>query len=233
LVAPALVVSRPEASLTICLVLVVGYSTINATKELTATTYASAAAIALWHARLSLIPILDGNVPPSSSYGLLFVGLVLFAVPWVMSKLNTQIRDRLAFFAEIGMWVLLLVFAVRDPELLIRSVYRTGANLLLGLGGWGLSLVVLGVVSLIAIVALRGQGDRILRFVVTTTIPFVLLLAYLRGAPYRVGDGDSLNRMWIQFLPLLVMFVAQRIVSGSLRQSPKHALSDDPKRENV
>jgi hypothetical protein len=83
----------------------------------------------------------------------------------------------------------------------------TEQNLLYGAGGWGFSLLILAVLVLVGVVVARGEAIHFLRFPVTSFVPLGFLLAYLRDLPFRVGAGDSLNRLWIHIVPLAMLFV--------------------------
>ncbi len=78
----------------------------------------------------------------------------------------------------------------------------------------------------------RVPGETTLRFPLTSFIPFAFLLAYLRGIAFRVGDGDSLNRMWIQLIPIAVLYLIVAIGAGERRwgrtATAKDAVLDAP-----
>jgi hypothetical protein len=116
--------------------------------------------------------------------------------------------------AEGLLWLALLAAAVREPRTLVASVWHTGRNLLAGEGMWGLSLILLGLMVLAALILFRTPHQVFLRFPLTTYLPLVLLLAYLRGGAYRSGESDSLNRMWMHVVPLAVLFVIVAAAHG-------------------
>jgi hypothetical protein len=68
-------------------------------------------------------------------------------------------------------------------------------------------LIVLSFLVVITLFTNRGAALVALRFPLTSFIPVFVLLAYLRDGGYRVGEGDSLNRMLMQFVPLAVLYV--------------------------
>jgi hypothetical protein len=121
--------------------------------------------------------------------------------------------------AEVALWLALLGAAVREPPILIESLRNTALNVAFDHGGWGVTLVALAF-SAAAVLVLTREGDRVLlRFPMTTFLPFALLLAYLRtdgGLPYRDGVSDSLNRMLFHLVPLAIFYVATS-ASASLR----------------
>jgi hypothetical protein len=118
---------------------------------------------------------------------------------------------------EAALWMALLGAAVWNSQMLLTSIGATGQNLFYGAGGWGYSLIVIGVLVLVCAVAVRERQLIFLRFPVTSFIPLGFLLAYLREEAYRVGYGDSLNRMWIHILPLAVLFVVAALNSDRWR----------------
>jgi hypothetical protein len=120
---------------------------------------------------------------------------------------------------EGGLWLALVAFAVRQPAVLWDSAVATVRNVALGAGGWGLSLVVLSLLVLGALGFARVPHQAHLRFAVTTFVPLGFLLAHLRGIAYRVGEGDSLNRMFIQVVPLAILYVVVAVASGQPRRT--------------
>jgi hypothetical protein len=115
------------------------------------------------------------------------------------------------FGAEATLWLGVLGGAVLDLEVLRESVSSTVSNVVHGAGGWGASLLVLGMLVLLTAAATH-EGDRVqLRLPLTAFVPLALLLTYVRadgGLPYRVGLGDSFNRMLLHFVPLAIFYVA-------------------------
>ena len=110
--------------------------------------------------------------------------------------------------AEGGLWTAVGAYLLTDSGILMRSVRSTAENVLTHIGGWGSFLLLFGVGGLLALILLRREALLAIRFPLTGFIPLVILLAYLREGAYRVGPGDSLNRMWIHVLPLAILFVA-------------------------
>ncbi|MBU1250001.1 MAG: hypothetical protein KJ659_06110 [Actinobacteria bacterium] len=212
---PALVVTRPEGALVLAMVVIVVWTLRLRARHKTLLTVVAGASTALWHAHLTLIPLVDGGRPPVSSYGLLILGAAVSIAPVVLTRLPPTVMPRALVVVEVGLWIALGLFALVDYEVLLRSGYATIVNLLLGEGGWGLSLVALGLVGLLLLWFTRGSDDLVIRFVITSFVPIALLLAYLRDGAYRIGDGDSLNRMWMQLLPLMIIFVVSRALTGS------------------
>ncbi len=119
--------------------------------------------------------------------------------------------------AEAGLWAIVAILVwVRGSSIAVDSVAATLENQA-GAGKWGLTIIAI-VPAVILVMATRSV-DRVqsLRFPVTTFVPLVIALAYAREGAYRVGIYDSLNRMWVQILPLAVAYVVVALASGSWR----------------
>jgi hypothetical protein len=112
---------------------------------------------------------------------------------------------------EVVLWLGVVTAAVIDLEVLRESLVSTVRNVVLEEGGWGVSLLLLAMMALLVAIATRGSDRAQLRFPLTAFIPFALLLTYVRaegGLPYRVGRGDSFNRMLLHLVPLAIFYVA-------------------------
>jgi hypothetical protein len=159
----------------------------------------------------------EGLSVPFSVIGLLLLGFaVLAGIPLLRWKGLVKRGTLVLWIAEGGLWLALLVLVVRQPDVLIDSLAATLDNAVFGAGAWGISLVTFA--GLMAIVMfIKVPGSSLLRFPLTTFIPFAFLLAYLREAAYRVGEGDSLNRMWIQVIPIAVLYLIAAIGVGHWR----------------
>lgn len=141
--------------------------------------------------------------------GVAFVALTA----WVGTPGWDRRRRMLLWLAEALLWLLVAVLALREPSILVDSVAATVANQM-GPGKWGVTIMAIAV-AVVLVGATRRLAEGIaLRFPITTFIPLVLALAYLREGSYRVGMYDSLNRMWMQVLPLAVLFVVASLAGG-------------------
>lgn len=226
---PALTVTRPESALVIGLLVVVVWVLDLTSREKTLFTVVAGCSIAVWHARLSLIPLMAGDKVPVSSYGLLVLGVLLALSPLVLRRLPAGLLTKMPTIVEVGLWIALVVFIVRDPYIFAKSGRATFVNLVLGSGGWGFSLIALGLAGILALILYKGRSDLVLRYSLSTFIPLAFLLSYLRDGGYRIGDGDSLNRMWMQFVPLLLLFVVQRAFDADrrFRRLPRPSAASD------
>lgn len=156
--------------------------------------------------------LLRAGQPTLEVLGPILVGAAsLILIPLVGKRLFLALEAWLERAVALGVGALLGIYVLRDPGVLTRSIDATWQNLGAGAGAWGTSLLSLGVLVAFSLLLAHGSSLHSLRFPVTMFLPIMLLLAYLRGGSYRVGPGDSLNRMLIQVVPLAVLFVAVSI----------------------
>jgi hypothetical protein len=140
-------------------------------------------------------------------------GLVVVALaPALRWSSLVKVRRRLLLMVEVGLWFALALFVVGDPVTFTKSLQAFFENVAIGEGGWGFSLLALGFLGVIAFVASQGAALVALRFPLTSFVPVFFLLAYVREGAYRVGPGDSLNRMLMQFVPLLILYLGVAVL---------------------
>ena len=200
----ALVVTRPEGFIIALLAIVPLLARLETPwyREAVLATYGLAAAgyYGYLHAQVGSV-VLDIAGP-------LAVGIAaLLVVPLLRQPIFRILRGPLPYVAELGLWALLAVFVRRDPEMLERSLRATWENAVRGAGGWGSSLVMIAVLTGVALLVAQDRNLLALRFPVTTFAPVAFILPYLSEGAYRVGPGDSLNRMLIQVVPVAVLFI--------------------------
>ncbi|MBH0110947.1 hypothetical protein I6E81_12290 [Salinibacterium sp. NG22] len=172
-----------------------------------------------WQLFMAAVYRADGLSVEFSVWGLLAFGvLMLAAIPLLRWNLLMKRGRMLLLLAEALLWVALIVLALREPLILRESLSATFQNVVMGAGSWGVSLILLAVLLVVAsFIAVPNSVN--LRFPLTSFVPLGFLLAYLRDAAYRVGDGDSLNRMWIQLVPVALFYVLIALGVGQWRRS--------------
>lgn len=169
----------------------------------------------LWYGHVALAHMDFGKEIPLSTLGPLVLGAAAIAfIPFLGWSRPVRGHRAVLFAVEGGLWLALAVFAFRDPAVLRESLDATYQNLVGGAGSWGGSVAVLSTLVILACVFCRDASVRHLRFPVTAMVPVFFLLAYLREGAYRVGNGDSLNRMFIEIVPLTVLFLAAAAASA-------------------
>lgn len=108
-----------------------------------------------------------------------------------------------------GLVVALLLVTVWRPDEVLASLQATAENLT-GAGSWGWFWPV--IVLLLAVAwRFRPEGWGILLWPLATFPALGLLVAILRGTPYRVGPGDSFSRMLMHAIPLLALALFARL----------------------
>jgi hypothetical protein len=213
---PGLIVTRPEGLLIAVLALLPTWVSGVPARHRSLTLAVAGVFGTGWYAFQIWVYLDRGGGLPISLVGPALLAVVLLPASLVPTRWSPSTRQTVValWTAEAMLWSALLVAAVRDPRTLYVSVYHTGRNLVGGEGRWGLSLVLLGCMAVAALLMFRPPHQIFLRFPLTTFVPLALLLAYLRGGPYRSGYGDSLNRMWMHVVPLAVLYVIVAAAMG-------------------
>lgn len=212
---PALVLIRPEGTLAAALALLPTLLTRDIPVRHRAALLATLGATTVaWQGFEAWVFIDRGYPVPASVLGVLALGVALVAAIALLHWNALTARSReLLWLVEAVLWLALAALAVRKPAVLVDSVKATYANLVQGKGGWGLSLVVLGLLFVAALVLFRTRHQAYLRFPVTTFVPLAFVLAYLREGAYREGFGDSLTRMFMHIVPLAVLALLVAVTS--------------------
>lgn len=211
---PALVLTRPEAALHASLALMPVFVSnkfhLRQKSFLLATLSIS---IVIWNGFLLSKYLASDQSPPLAVIGMFCFGVVLFiAAPLLFSSAFDRISGHILSLTEIALWTTLLVATIIDPEMFSISVFATIENIIMGKGLWGYSLIVLGVLFIGVLILLKSSDQIFFRFPVTTFLPLGLLLAFLRGTPYRIGAIDSLNRMFLHILPITILFIVSSVM---------------------
>lgn len=223
---PALVVARAEGGLMVAIAILPTLLCRGAAlKHRAFLLCVFGVSLAAWN--LLRLSYLTANRVPSSILGPLALAVLSLAAASLLGSRKvrehvTVLEERgslLLVTAEVALWIALAAAAIWNPEILLQSISATKANLLYGAGGWGYSLIILAILVLICAVAARASELAFLRFPVTSFVPLCFLLAYMRDGAYRIGPGDSLNRMWVHLVPLAVLFVVAALSSDRWRGS--------------
>jgi hypothetical protein len=215
---PALIVTRPEGFLVAGLALLPTLLSARIPRRHRARALAvyGVSCLAL-HAFLGWVH-LDRGLPVSGQVvGGFVVGVAALAAVRFLGAPALLGRSRLVLLAVEGMiWLGLIAFVAWRPSTAWYSARATYINFMEGVGLWGYSAVVLGLLVVAALV-LFGFRDQVhLRYPLTTFVPLALLLAYLREGGYRTSQVDSLVRMVIQFVPLALLLVIAAFALSSV-----------------
>jgi hypothetical protein len=148
---------------------------------------------------------------------LIGIGLVLVATLAGRPRLSRWMMAA-PWLAVTAMTAILALEYRSQPELLLESVGATARNLA-GEGMWGVSWILLGMLVAGALFSDGFENDRFFVIPIAGFGVMFWLLVYLREGAYRVGTGDSGNRMLAHIFLAMVAYGA--IAAGSRdREAP-------------
>lgn len=211
----ALSLVRPEAPLVAALL--IGPALVAPLQRRHKAALAGAIAIptATWFGGVMWMYTAEGRDVSMTASGMLVFALGTLAVAFAVSHVGDWVPSRAADAIPVLLLVGLLGLGATQPRLLIDSLTATARNVVLD-GLWGLSLILL--VSLLAIAYYQVDsfvGRHSFGLPLVAFIPFAFVLAHLRGGAYRVGPGDSLNRMMVHLILVAAMALVAAVVSTS------------------
>jgi hypothetical protein len=229
LLAMALVLVKPDG-LFVAALLLLGVRHVDRVTAVVAWRYLGLAIVG-WQAIMLRAAILSGTVPSRDVLVQALVGSMLLAFSGVLLRLPRRTYALLtaAPLAVIGC-ALALVAVTGQID---GSLVALRANILRADGGWGSALAVLLVAAIAASVAAVIARSESLRPLVLSVLglPAIFLLIPIvtesRGSGYRVGLSDSMNRMWVNILPLVIILVVAAL-AALRRQSPSPEVPGGP-----
>jgi hypothetical protein len=214
----AIVIGRPEATLLLPLLLVpIAVCLEVARRVVWVLSGTFAAATFLWW-----VVVLRGLAPwsPSSAATVSVVtavGVLLLTAVVPRLPRHTVTASRLPLLVLAALTLVLVVYLVTDGgEVVWASLWATARNLA-GEGLWGLLVPVLVLLLVIVSRAWSLPAGQVFTVPLVGFLPLALVLAYAREGAYRVGPGDSLNRMWMHLLPLAVTYLVLVLLEGRPR----------------
>jgi hypothetical protein len=150
------------------------------------------------------------------------VGFGLFVGVSGLKSLEPIVK-RTPLLTLIGLVLVSVVFTTIKPEHMLASLQNMIRHILVD-GNWGLTWYAIAFLAAELYFGRRGAaGGHGMLLVIVTYILLVYNLAYFSG-PYRQGEFGSANRLILQVLPLVVLYLSRRYVSGpalaSVRQIP-------------
>lgn len=207
---------RPEAPLVAAIVLVaVGASRATWPVRL-AMTLPSIFVMSLWYGIalwqnansgdvISLTaPVFGSLVAVTGAAAIVVVGGLQQAQPWI------QYADR-ALLA--GLALLVVLYGIRTPDILVTALEATLRNLTYG-GIWLLTWVAALTLLAVALIVQRIPDARLWTVPLWGFALLFWLLPLLRGGPFRVGSGDSGNRILAHILGVVVSFLVLAAVEA-------------------
>jgi len=148
------------------------------------------------------------------------VGFGLFAIVSGL-KIFDSIVKRTTFLTVIGLVLVSIIFTIIKPDHMLKSLESIGRNILVE-GNWGLTWYIIFFLATELYFA-RVQAATEGYSLFTVLVAYILLvynLAYF-SIPYHVGEGDSANRLMLQVLPLVLLYLGTEVakVCKAVRQS--------------
>lgn len=119
--------------------------------------------------------------------------------------------------------------AVSDSYLVTRTLSMTARNIV-HFGLWGSLVLVLAILVGLSMWAVRLPNQGVWVYALPTYAALVIALAYIRDAPYRLGWGDSGNRMWLHVIPIAVVAVFAAFGEATVRAGAPTTLSSEETR---
>lgn len=135
------------------------------------------------------------------------MGLALAAI-WLLPALDRARRFGVPV-AFAAMALALGIAAARNPVPFLEGARAQAKNLLQGYGEWGLFAPF--AVALLIVIGWRGLSARQQVLIQTSWLLLVGTVASKLidgGSIGRLGTMDSVNRMWLQLLPILIVTIA-------------------------
>jgi hypothetical protein len=221
--ATALTAARPEGAILVALVMAPALASAPGDLRIRSRDLGfSGLAVVLWQ-----VPHRSEGfktMPDGEGLALVVLGglLLVLSAPSVLRRIG---RIPIVGLGLAGAWSALVAAFALDAGLITRSLIATTANVALDVGGWGVGLLLLTVIALTA----RGVvGERFpLRsgLLLGAFLPVHMVIVFLTGSAYRIGQSDSLNRMLFHLLPLLVVATSVAILRGETASSEGDALT--------
>ena len=153
------------------------------------------------------------------------VGFGLFALASGLKVLHSIVK-KTPFLTLMALVLVSVVLTIMKPEHMLRSLNGIARNILLE-GNWGLTWYVIFFLATELYFASRNAATehRWIFMLLVTYMLVVYNLAYFTS-PYHIGEFDSANRLVLQALPLVLLYLSTGVaqVFKAVRQ-PNLAVS--------
>ena len=220
--ATALATGRPEGAILVALVMAPALASASGDLRIRSHDLRWAGlAVVLWQVPHRS----DGFEVLPNAEGLMLIALggllLLLSAPSVLRRIG---RLPIVGLGLAGAWLALAAAFALDSGLVTRSLVATAANVALDVGGWGVGLLLLTVIALATRAVVSERFPLRSGLLLGAFLPVHLVIVFLAGGTYRIGQSDSLNRMLFHILPLLVVATAVAILRGETASIEDEAL---------
>jgi hypothetical protein len=187
-----------------------------------------------WYARVYFI-LPEAPDILSKKLVIAFVSILLgFGLFTVLSGLKVldSIVKKMPFLTLTGLVLVSLIFTIMKPEHMSSSLENIVRNVLVE-GNWGLTWYVLFFLLIELYFSARDATEYHWIFMVLVTYVVVVYdLAYFSD-PYHIGEFDSANRLLLQALPLVLLYLGTGLTSMPLSSINQRTEPDRPSTAEV
>ncbi len=181
-----------------------------------------------WYLRLTAL-IGGGTdiLSPTKAYGLMGIVAVFAAASMVPDRpIVRRCMAGLPWLMMFGATALVVAVTLKRPEHMARCMETMGQNIFCD-GRWGASWAILLVLIAIAFGLPRFHRQDWWTVGAGVYLAVVYALGVFREQPYRIGWGDSANRLFTAVVPILVGYVTLRFgaAAAMLKSSPNPAVT--------
>ena len=118
----------------------------------------------------------------------------------------------------LGSLAFLLIFMViQKPQHMAISVWVISKNLFES-GGWGITWLFFGFLFVLSLPGPRVPWEGLFVIGISSFLALLLALVYFRN-PFRLGWGDSANRMLTHILPVIILYVLMKAVQSIVERT--------------
>jgi len=218
---PALIFTRPESVMIVTLAaipLIANESDFSWKQKNLVLLSLSVSTLAYYGFLIFTYPDMSTHAYVYVLYSILIICFVMLEKLLLRIEMFKLLLRNLPRITEALIWLSLLAFFLYNQERFMRSIDAMYKNAVLGSTSWGLSFVILIVIVILILILIKlPKKMSLLRFPVTTFLPLMFIFPFVGRGPYRVGHGDSLDRMLIQIVPLTIIFIVVSIGLGEPR----------------
>lgn len=181
-----------------------------------------------WYLRLTAL-IGGGTdiLSPTKAYGLMGI-IAAFAAASVLPDRPALRRSlsALPWLMTIGATVLVVAVTLKRPEHMARCMETMGQNIFSD-GRWGASWAILLILIAVAFGLPRFHRQDWWTVGAGVYLAMIYVLGVFREQPYRIGWGDSANRLLTTVVPVLLGYVTLRFgaAAAMLKPAPNPALT--------